>query len=68
MVGAGADAQIREIIKSPIDEICYVSCSPETFARDAKILIDAGYRLVEVTPFDQFYYSPHLEVVGYFKK
>ena len=65
---AGAEAQIREIIKSPIDEICYVSCSPETFARDGKILIDAGYRLVEVTPFDQFYYSPHLEVIGYFKK
>jgi len=65
---AGAEAQIREIIKSPIDEICYVSCSPETFARDAKILIDAGYKLVEVTPFDQFYYSPHLEVIGYFRK
>ena len=65
---AGAEAQIREITKSAIDEICYVSCSPETFARDARILIDAGYQLVEVTPFDQFYYSPHLEVVGYFRR
>lgn len=64
---AGAEAQIKEIAKSDIKQICYVSCNPETFVRDAKILTDAGYRLVEVTPFDQFYYSPHLEVVGYFE-
>jgi len=65
---AGAEAQIREITNSKIEEICYVSCSPETFVRDAKILVESGYTLVEVTPFDQFYYSPHLEVIGYFKK
>ena len=65
---AGAEAQIMEITQSTVDEVCYVSCSPETFARDAKILVDKGFELVEVTPFDQFYYSPHLEVVGYFKR
>ena len=65
---AGAEAQIREIVKSNIKQICYVSCSPETFARDAKILTDVGFNLREVTPFDQFYYSPHLEVVGYFER
>lgn len=63
---AGAEAQIRSIAQSNLESICYVSCSPETFVRDAKILASGGYKLTEVTPFDQFYYSPHLEVVGHF--
>jgi 23S rRNA (uracil1939-C5)-methyltransferase len=41
-----------------------VSCNPATFARDAKILIEGGYRLGEVTPVDQFRYSPHVEIVA----
>jgi 23S rRNA (uracil1939-C5)-methyltransferase len=63
---AGAEAQAHEIAKSKIEKICYISCNPETFARDAEILIAGGYDLKEVTPVDQFYWSPHLEVVGYF--
>jgi 23S rRNA (uracil1939-C5)-methyltransferase len=45
-----------------------VSCNPVTFARDARILIDGGYRLVRVTPVDQFRYSPHVELVGKFER
>jgi 23S rRNA (uracil1939-C5)-methyltransferase len=41
-----------------------VSCNPGTFARDAKILIDGGYRLTAVTPVDQFRYSAHVEIVA----
>jgi 23S rRNA (uracil1939-C5)-methyltransferase len=63
---AGAEAQSHELAKSKIERICYISCNPETFARDAEILIAGGYVLKEVTPVDQFYWSPHLEVVGYF--
>jgi 23S rRNA (uracil1939-C5)-methyltransferase len=45
-----------------------VSCNPATFARDARILIDGGYRLVRVTPVDQFLYSAHVELVACFQK
>ncbi|MDF2965142.1 MAG: putative rRNA (Uracil-5-)-methyltransferase [Rickettsiaceae bacterium] len=65
---AGAKAQCEHLGKSQIKQIIYVSCNPETFARDAKILLKGGYKLTEVTPVDQFYWSSHLEVVGVFSK
>ena len=45
-----------------------VSCNPLTFARDARILVDGGYRLTRVTPVDQFLYSAHVELVARFEK
>lgn len=63
---AGAQTQINELAKSKCERIVYVSCNPETFARDAGILASGGYKLLEVTPVDQFYWAPHLEVVGVF--
>ena len=45
-----------------------VSCNPATFARDARILIDGGYRLERVTPVDQFLYSAHVELVACFQR
>lgn len=64
----GAEAQARELTRSKIGKVIYVSCSPATFARDARILIDAGYRLLRVTPVDQFRYSAHVELVGIFER
>ena len=43
-----------------------VSCDATTFARDAKILIEGGYKLDSVTPVDQFRYSHHVEIVAKF--
>ena len=60
----GAEAQARELAKSRVPVVVAVSCNPVTFARDAKILIDGGYRLGEVTPVDQFRYSAHVEIVA----
>ena len=65
---AGAEAQAREIEKSKVKTVIAVSCEPKTFARDAKILIDGGYRLEGVTPVDQFAWSTHVEVVGVFRR
>ncbi len=65
---AGAIAQAREIAASRVPRIVAVSCNPKTFARDARILADGGYRLTQVTPVDQFVYSPHIEVIGVFEK
>ena len=45
-----------------------VSCDAATFARDARILVDGGYKLTAVTPVDQFRYSFHVEIVGKFEK
>lgn len=65
---AGARAQTEELAKSSVPRIAYVSCNPNTFARDAKILIDAGYRLVELWPVGQFRWSVHVELVAAFSR
>jgi 23S rRNA (uracil1939-C5)-methyltransferase len=65
---AGAEAQSRELALSRIKTVVAVSCDPRTFARDASILIAGGYRLESVTPVDQFAWSPHVEVVGVFRR
>jgi 23S rRNA (uracil1939-C5)-methyltransferase len=64
----GAEAQARELAKSTIKTIVGVSCDVTTFARDAKILVDGGYKLTRVTAVDQFRWSQHVEVVGKFEK
>lgn len=64
----GADAQAREVAKSIVPIVVAVSCDASTFARDARILIDGGYRLAGVRPVDQFRYSPHVEIVAQFQK
>ena len=63
---AGALEQIKTLSRSKCKKIIYISCNPETFARDAAILEKGGYNLQEVTPVDQFYWSSHLEVIGIF--
>jgi 23S rRNA (uracil1939-C5)-methyltransferase len=65
---AGAEAQARQIAKSDVPNVAAVSCNPGTLARDLRILIDGGYRLHGVTPFDQFLWSPHVEAVALLSK
>jgi 23S rRNA (uracil1939-C5)-methyltransferase len=60
----GAEAQTHELAKSKVPIIVAVSCDAATFARDAKILVGGGYKLVSVTPVDQFRYSAHVELVA----
>ena len=64
----GAEAQARELAASAVRVVVAVSCNAATFARDARILINGGYRLVRVTPVDQSRYSPHVELVGRFER
>jgi 23S rRNA (uracil1939-C5)-methyltransferase len=64
----GSEAQARALAASSVRSVTAVSCNPQTFARDACILVEGGYGLVQVTPVDQFLYSPHLEVVAKFQK
>jgi 23S rRNA (uracil1939-C5)-methyltransferase len=64
----GAEAQARALAASAVATVVAVSCNPATFARDARILIEGGYRLVRVTPVDQFLYSAHVELVALFQR
>jgi 23S rRNA (uracil1939-C5)-methyltransferase len=65
---AGARAQSEQLARSAVPRIAAVSCNPATFARDARILIDGGYRLDWVQPVDQFRWSPHVEMVAGFSR
>ena len=65
---AGADAQFATLAKSGVPVIASVSCNPVTFARDAKVLVQAGYRLSTVQVVDQFRWSSHVELVGRFDR
>jgi 23S rRNA (uracil1939-C5)-methyltransferase len=65
---AGAKAQTEQLATSKVGTIAAVSCSPTTFARDARTLIDGGYQLKSVTPIDQFLWSPHIELVAIFER
>ena len=62
------DRASRALAASRVKRIVAVSCNPATFARDARILADGGYRLVEVRPFDAFPWSANLELVARFER
>ncbi|WP_299171511.1 class I SAM-dependent RNA methyltransferase [uncultured Brevundimonas sp.] len=65
---AGAVDQTAQIAGTKAGVVVGVSCNPQTFARDARVLIDAGFRLERVTPVDQFLWSAHVELVGIFRR
>lgn len=65
---AGAIEQTAQIAGTKAGVVVGVSCNPVTFARDARVLIDAGFRLERVTPVDQFLWSSHVELVGVFRR
>ncbi len=65
---AGARQQADQLAGSQVPVICYVSCNPSSFARDAKRLVDGGYRLEQVWPVGQFLWSTHVELVAGFRR
>ena len=64
----GAQAQCQQLAASKIKLVVAVSCNPATFARDARILIDGGFKIESVTPVDQFRHTPHVELVARFRR
>ena len=65
---AGAEAQAREFAASGLPVVVAISCNATSFARDARILVDGGFRVVSVMPIDQFRYSPHVEIAAVFRR
>lgn len=63
---AGAREQVERLADSKVGRIVYISCNPSSWSRDAAMLVDAGYRLVEVRPVGQFRWSTHVELASYF--
>jgi 23S rRNA (uracil1939-C5)-methyltransferase len=64
----GAQAVAKQLAASKIPTVVAVSCNVVTFARDAKTLIDGGYKIDGVTPVDQFRHTPHVELVARFRR
>lgn len=69
---AGARGQIQALAEAArqgrmVPVVAYVACDPNSFARDARVLADAGYHLAAITPVDQFLWTPHLELVAIFR-
>jgi 23S rRNA (uracil1939-C5)-methyltransferase len=65
---SGAKLQAEQIAQSRVGAVAAVSCDAATFARDVRVLVDAGFALTRVTPVDQFHYSPHVEIVGVLRR
>ena len=65
---AGAEALAHEMAASSLALVVAVSCNAATFARDARILIDGGFRLGRVAAVDQFRFSPHVEIAAVFRR
>jgi 23S rRNA (uracil1939-C5)-methyltransferase len=60
----GAAPQCAALARSRIARVVYASCSPASFARDARILVDAGFRIEALQPIDQFLFSAEVELVA----
>jgi len=64
----GARLQTEQIAASKASIVAAVACDAGAFARDARILVDAGFAMGVVTPIDQFRFSPHVEIVAVFSR
>ncbi len=65
---AGAREQMVLLARSDVPVVAAVSCDPSSFARDARILVDGGYRLESVHPVDQFPHTGHVELAAVFRR
>lgn len=63
---AGAREQVAQLAASGVPRIVYVSCNPSSWARDGRVLADAGYRLAALRPVGQFRWSTHVELASLF--
>ncbi len=59
---AGACEQVQQLARSKVKKIAAVSCNPVSLAQDLGVLLSSGFKIVRVTPIDQFVFTPHVEV------
>ncbi len=63
---SGAESLVKTLARSNIERVVYVSCNPETLARDAKILVEQGFRLGCAGIIDMFPHTTHVESIALF--
>lgn len=51
-----------------LKKIVYISCDLATFTRDLKIILDSGFKIIELQPLDQCPHTPHVELMAYLCK
>ncbi|MFD1039320.1 23S rRNA (uracil(1939)-C(5))-methyltransferase RlmD [Virgibacillus byunsanensis] len=62
---SGSDeAFLSSVVKLQPKRVVYVSCNPETQARDMKYLVKNGYKVKEIQPVDMFPQTAHVETVA----
>lgn len=65
---AGAQGAVEQVTALKAAQILYVSCNPATFARDAKVILAAGYQLHKISGIDMFPQTSHLELMALFNR
>ncbi len=66
---SGSDERfLSSVVKLSPKQIIYISCNPETMARDLAYLTGNGYRAITAWPFDMFPHTSHTEVVACLKR
>jgi 23S rRNA (uracil1939-C5)-methyltransferase len=65
--GMSRDA-LDAVVALGASRLVYVSCDVATLARDARRIVDAGYRIARADPFDLFPNTPHVETVVVFER
>lgn len=63
---AGAREQVERLAGSTVERIVYISCNPSSWARDAALLVESGWRLADLRPVGQFRWSTHVELASLF--
>ena len=61
---SGAEPQMRQIAAARVPVVAQVACDPVNFAKDLRVLVQAGYRVDRLWVVDQFRFSPHVEMVA----
>lgn len=63
---AGAYQALVQLLTFKVDKILYVSCDPASLARDAKLLIEHGYKIEKIALMDMFSQTKHVETMVMF--
>jgi 23S rRNA (uracil1939-C5)-methyltransferase len=63
-----SEAICREVAALQPEELVMISCHPAALARDVSRLVQAGYQIQSLQPFDMFPQTYHYEVVGHLRK